>query len=100
MLRNVPLQFNRQRLCDAFDAQGFGEKIDFVYLPLCFAEKKSLGYAFVNCINHDVARNVWNCFDGFRWGIDADRVLVAATSGTSASYCVLPQQQCDAPDGS
>eukprot|EP00439_Symbiodinium_sp_Y106_P020048 s308_g2.t1 len=73
----LPLQFNRQRLCDAFDAQGrFGEKIDFVYLPLCFAEKKSLGYAFVNCINHDVARNVWNCFDGFRWGIDADPASV------------------------
>lgn len=76
MLRNVPWHFNRQRLCEAFNAQGFDGKIDFVYLPLCFAEKKSLGYAFVNCINHDAVRNFWNCFDGFRWGIDADPASV------------------------
>jgi len=56
-LRHVPASFSRAMLVSLLDAQGFKALYDFVYLPMSFSTKESLGYAFINFVQaEDAAR--------------------------------------------
>lgn len=75
MLRNLPRDFSRDMLCELLDSQGFTAKYDFVYMPIDFVRKASLGYAFVNLVSVDVVSEFWNAFDGFKaWSITSPKV--------------------------
>jgi len=75
MLRNIPNDYNRTRLEQLFNSQGFFGLYDFLYLPIDFERQCSLGYAFVNCVNHMSAQQFFFRFSGFRsWGLPTRKV--------------------------
>lgn len=46
----------RSSVMEAINAEGFRDTYDFFYLPRCFQSKKNKGYAFINFINPEAAR--------------------------------------------
>lgn len=75
MLRNLPRDYSRDMICDLLNNQGFNGKYDFVYMPIDFVRKASLGYAFVNLVSTEVVTEFWKAFDGFKdWNITSPKV--------------------------
>jgi hypothetical protein len=62
-LRHVPATFSRSMLVSLLDAQGFKALYDFVYLPMSFTTKESLGYAFINFLHAEDAARFRNLLD-------------------------------------
>jgi len=65
MIRNLPGNFNRQCLLEVIDSEGFAGRYDFVYLPIDFTSAVNLGYAFIDLISPDDARQFMEHFTGF-----------------------------------
>lgn len=65
MLRNLPNNYSRDMLLDLIDSEGFAQMYDFIYLPVDFKTRASLGYAFVNMANFEVANRFRLTFDGY-----------------------------------
>mmetsp|Transcript_50031 Transcript_50031/g.119033 ORF Transcript_50031/g.119033 Transcript_50031/m.119033 type:complete len:493 (+) Transcript_50031:127-1605(+) len=65
MLRNMPNNYNRKMLLQMLDSEGFGGQYNFVYMPIDFKSKASLGYAFINMVSPEVAQRFWAVFDGY-----------------------------------
>mmetsp|Transcript_31786 Transcript_31786/g.59762 ORF Transcript_31786/g.59762 Transcript_31786/m.59762 type:complete len:246 (+) Transcript_31786:43-780(+) len=75
MLRNLPPSFSRGRLIYLLAKQGFAGTYNFLYVPLCFKEKVSLCYAFINFINKAALSRFWKHFSGFQdWGIPSGQI--------------------------
>lgn len=75
MLRNIPNDYNRSMLENLFNSQGFFGLFDFLYLPIDFERKCSLGYSFVNFVNHVSAQHFFLRFSGFcSWGLPTRKV--------------------------
>lgn len=81
MMQNVPNDYSRQMLLDLLDNLGFADKYDFVYLPLDFKTKRSLGYAFLNFVSEEAAIKFHKAFDGFsNWGLPSRKVCQVSWS--------------------
>jgi len=74
MLRNIPNKYTQQMLIEQLHRSGFRGDIDYLYLPIDFANRCNCGYCFVNfrtvvarekfaSVFHDVA--VQSCLPGF-----------------------------------
>jgi len=75
MLRNLPPCFSRGRLIYLLAREGFAGTFDFLYVPLCFKEKVSLCYAFINFLDTDTVARFWKHFSGFKnWGFPSVQV--------------------------
>jgi hypothetical protein len=75
MMRNIPNNYTRAMLLELINRHGFGLTYDFVYLPIDFAKKVGLGYAFINFIDHESAEQFRVCFSGFRgWTAVSEKV--------------------------
>jgi hypothetical protein len=75
MLRNLPNNYTRAKLLKLLDEEGFSSKYDFVYLPMDFKSHASLGYAFVNLLTPDIAKQFWEAFEGFsKWSMPSQKV--------------------------
>lgn len=47
-MRNLPTKLTRDVLFEVLDSKGYGQMIDFIYIPAHFASRTNFGYAFVN----------------------------------------------------
>jgi len=82
MLRNMPNNYSRSMLLELLDAEGFDGQYDFVYLPMDFQSRASLGYAFINFLSGDAAASFWHVFDGYsNWAIPSRKVSGVSWSG-------------------
>jgi hypothetical protein len=82
MVRNLPNNYSRQMLMDLINSEGFAKSYDFIYLPIDFKSRASLGYAFVNLTNHAAAKRFRDMFDGFsNWILPSRKVCGVNWSG-------------------
>jgi RNA recognition motif-containing protein len=76
MLRNVPNNYTRAMLLDLLDSKSFRRRFDFLYLPIDFARKCGLGYAFVNFVTHEDAKHAMQLLDRFDdWKVPSQKSL-------------------------
>ncbi|CAK9079291.1 unnamed protein product [Durusdinium trenchii] len=75
MLKNLPECFTRARLLYLLCKEGFSGTFNFLYVPLCFREKNSLCYAFINFVEQKSLERFWQRFDGLRdWSVPCSNV--------------------------
>lgn len=75
MLRNIPNDYTRAMLLEEMDSLGLRGTYDFVYLPIDFHRKSSLGYAFVNFNRHEDAVLGKERLHGFsEWRVSSQKV--------------------------
>lgn len=75
MLRNLPNSYTRQMLVDMLHAEGFGDKFNFVYLPIDFKTHGGLGYAFVNLTTPAEAERMRQRLEGLtQWALPSEKV--------------------------
>jgi len=82
MLRNMPNNYSRAMLLDLLDSEGFAGQYDFLYLPMDFHSRASLGYAFINFVSSAAGAAFWKIFDGYsKWVIPSRKVSGVSWSG-------------------
>mmetsp|Transcript_53900 Transcript_53900/g.128370 ORF Transcript_53900/g.128370 Transcript_53900/m.128370 type:complete len:483 (+) Transcript_53900:156-1604(+) len=75
MLRNMPNNYNRKMLLQMMDREGFAGQYNFVYMPIDFKSRASLGYAFINLTSPEMARKFWAVFEGYsKWMLPSRKV--------------------------
>jgi len=83
MLRNIPNNYNRDKMLELIDAKGFSEQYDFFYLPCDGRSHKACGYAFLNFTSHASAVRAIDVFNGFSaWGGNSCKVCEVTWSET------------------
>jgi hypothetical protein len=84
MIRNVPRKCTQRMLLGEVIAEGYGETIDFVYLPTDISTGKNLGYAFVNFVHPYHA-------ESFRKSLHKKHLasMRGSRTGLSVSYAVI-----------
>jgi len=65
MVTNLPLACMVETLLGLLDAKGYSDKIDFVYAPVNVSSMLGVGYAIVNLVSHEQAKQLMLDFDGF-----------------------------------
>jgi len=73
MLQNLPNNYSRAMLLAMLDGEGFSGTYDFLYLPIDFKTRASLGYAFINFVRSTVVPKFWRTFEGFTGWIFASK---------------------------
>lgn len=82
-VRNLPCYFTRASFVQLIDAQGLAGHYDFVYLPMDFQTRQSIGYAFVNFRTSVAALLFRAAMDGFsRWPVRSRKVCSVQWSQT------------------
>jgi len=62
-------------LLTLFNRLGFFGEVDFLYLPMDFANHASLGYAFVNLTTAAATKRFWKIMQGFgRWDVPTKKL--------------------------
>merc|ERR1711972_1134270 len=75
MMRNLPNDYTRDMLMDLLVSRHYEGTFDFIYLPIDFASKSGLGYAFINFAAPETAEQFRRDFSGFQeWGIASEKV--------------------------
>jgi len=65
VMRNIPNKYTRELLLMLLDSHGFRGCYNLVYLPIDFATKVAVGYAFVSFSTRSDAERFKKSFDGF-----------------------------------
>lgn len=74
MLGNLPDNFTRSMLVALLESKGFGSAYNFLYLPIDFRARASLGYAFLDLTHAGEASGLWSTFEGFAdWSVPCDK---------------------------
>jgi len=87
MIRNIPNDLTRDDMIDLLVEKGFEAKFNFLYLPMDFRKWCGLGYAFVNLVSDDVARQLMDELEGFDgWKVPSRKVATVVWSTPSQGY--------------
>jgi len=74
MLKNLPNELTRGQLLDIMIDEGFGDLVNFVYVPVNFSEASNFGYGFVNLETYEDAQRCREKIQGFsQWPVDWDK---------------------------
>jgi hypothetical protein len=75
LLRNMPNNQTRKVLMEILDREGFQRQYDFLYLPMDFQSRISMGYSFVNFTSESAASRAMAVFEGYtKWRIPSRKV--------------------------
>lgn len=81
IMRKLPKTLSRDGLVALMNDEGFHGSYDLVYVPVDFATRTGLGYAFVNLVSPEIARSFLEAFDGFsRWESTSKKVCEVSWS--------------------
>lgn len=92
MMRKVPQYYTQRMLLERVVERGFGEYIDFLYLPFDHGKRKNVGYGFVNFTEPKHALAFRDAFDdtylddGTRCRFKQVRVHPASLQGFNANW--------------
>merc|ERR1719487_1128702 len=80
MLRNIPNKYTQRMLLSVVHELGFNQQsFDFFYLPIDFRNKCNVGYAFINFLMNDVAKQFFKALDGYQLrAFNSDKVCAVA----------------------
>jgi len=82
MLRCLPNNYDRSMALAMLGEEGFGDKINFFYLPIDFKTCACLGYCFVNICCPSLVSAFWSAFDGYsRWKLPSRKVCRVSWGG-------------------
>jgi hypothetical protein len=83
LVRNLPCYYTQTSLMSLMDELGLEGQYDFVYAPMDFKSKRSMGYAFVNFRGVAATLFFRKAMDGFsRWPIRSQKVCSVVWSET------------------
>jgi len=75
MMRNIPLDYTREMLMKLIDDEGFAGCYRLFYLPIGYASRVSVGYAFVDLATPEEAVRFRSHFEGFTaWDVVSQKV--------------------------
>jgi hypothetical protein len=105
MIANIPNNITREDLIQELANNGLGYMFDFLYLPMDFDKDANLGYAFVNFVSEEAAKQVFVAFTNYaNWGCNSNKVTEVkwgTTQGVHAHverYKNSPVMHEDVPD--
>lgn len=73
MLKNLPGNTPREDLVATLKSRGFGEKVDFLYMPFDLETGGALGYAWVNLQTPADAKLMMRSLEGFKWSVPSEK---------------------------
>jgi len=75
MMRNIPNVYTREMLMKLIDDEGFAGCYRLLYLPIDYASRVSVGYAFVDLASPEEAARFRSHFEGFTaWDAGSQKV--------------------------
>mmetsp|Transcript_38160 Transcript_38160/g.105162 ORF Transcript_38160/g.105162 Transcript_38160/m.105162 type:complete len:589 (+) Transcript_38160:94-1860(+) len=80
MLKNIPCRKSQEEVMAHIDGKGFTDRYDFFYLPRDVKFRANLGYAFINFLTAEDAKNFENEMQGYRF----------TGSGSTKACAVVP----------
>jgi len=81
MIRNLPSRYTRDNLMSLLLRHGYFKKFDFLYFPIDFQTRATMGYAFVNLQSPADAVGLWRSLDGFSdWSVPCSKVCSVSWS--------------------
>jgi hypothetical protein len=80
MLRNIPNKYTQRMLLSVVHELGFSQEcFDFFYLPIDFRNKCNVGYAFINFLTNQAAKQFFRALDGYQLrAFNSDKVCAVA----------------------
>lgn len=76
VLCDLPEGFSRDMVADLLNSQGLQMKFDFIYTPVKFSTMVTIGYAFVNFVSHEAAKECLSRLSGFTgWATPCENSL-------------------------
>mmetsp|Transcript_22120 Transcript_22120/g.40667 ORF Transcript_22120/g.40667 Transcript_22120/m.40667 type:complete len:249 (+) Transcript_22120:82-828(+) len=89
MVQNLPRMFTQKDFLNSLDAYGLEGTYDFCYVPVCFTNGHSRGYAFVNFRTHESAVELVNMWQNTKYTLSKKQkkpliVTFAETQGLTA----------------
>lgn len=83
IIRHMPLSFDRDAAMRLLKQEGFGDRYDFLYMPINVSAQGGFGYVFLNLVSVADAQDCIAHFHGFDgWDIQSDEVA-------QADWCAL-----------
>jgi hypothetical protein len=75
MIANIPNNITREDLIQELANNSLHCYFDFLYLPMDFEKDANLGYAFVNLVSEEAAKQVFNVFNNYaNWGCNSNKI--------------------------